>query len=158
MVDATQKGKLTEARIAGRRSVSRERGNLRGPAGSYTPIEALLVEDSLLNALVAIKYLTPFCAVDHTSCGADAVEHARAKQYDVILMDVDLGPGIDGIETLQRIRSIPGCEQIPVVALTGYSKPADRERLVGFGFSRYLAKPYIEEDLVSLIESVVVKR
>ena len=111
-------------RITGRRSVSRERGILRKPAGSHTSIEALLVEDSLLSALVAIKYLNPFCAVDHTS---------------------------------QRIRSIPGCELIPAVALTGYAKLADKERLFALGFTRYLAKPYIEEALVTLIESVLVK-
>lgn len=117
--------------------------------------EALLVEDSLLNALVAIKYLNTVCTVDHTSGGEQAIEFARAKLYDIVLMDINLGSGMDGIEATQRIRALPGYEQVPILALTGYTKPADKERLLANGFTQYLGKPYVEEELVVLIEDVL---
>jgi adenylate cyclase len=59
---------------------------------------------------------------------------------DLILMDVGL-PDLDGVTALQHLRADTTTASIPVVAVTAYAMPEDRERLLGAGFDGYLAKP-----------------
>jgi CheY-like chemotaxis protein len=65
-------------------------------------------------------------------------------------MDVQL-PGIDGVETLARLRADQRTASIPVLALTAQAMSGDRERFLDAGFDGYLSKPI---DIVQLIHAV----
>ncbi len=65
---------------------------------------------------------------------------AAAHHPDLILLDIQL-PGIDGMEALRRLKSVPDTAATPVVALTAYAMPRDRERLTYAGFDGYMTKP-----------------
>jgi two-component system, cell cycle response regulator DivK len=82
--------------------------------------------------------------------GEQAVELARANEPALVLMDVQL-PGIDGIETLARLRSDSRTASIPVLALTAQAMHGDRERFLTAGFDGYLSKPV---NVVVLINAV----
>ena len=82
--------------------------------------------------------------------GEEAIALARAHAPALVLMDVHL-PGIDGVETLVRLRSDERTAAIPVLAVTAQAMHGDRERFVAAGFDGYLAKPV---DLVELISTV----
>jgi two-component system cell cycle response regulator DivK len=82
--------------------------------------------------------------------GEQAVELARANEPALVLMDVQL-PGIDGIETLARLRSDSRTASIPVLALTAQAMHGDRERFLNAGFDGYLSKPV---NVVVLINAV----
>jgi CheY-like chemotaxis protein len=69
-------------------------------------------------------------------------------------MDIDLGMGINGIETTQRIRKIPGYEKIPIVAVTAYAMTGDKEKFLAAGCSHYIAKPFPKDKLVSLVKEI----
>ena len=68
------------------------------------------------------------------------IQIARAKQPEVILMDINL-PGISGIEALRILRDDPATAHIPVVALSANAMPRDIEKGLEAGFFRYLTKP-----------------
>jgi CheY-like chemotaxis protein len=68
------------------------------------------------------------------------IQLARAKQPDVILMDINL-PGISGIDALSILRGDPATAHIPVVALSANAMPRDIEKGLQAGFFRYLTKP-----------------
>jgi signal transduction histidine kinase/ActR/RegA family two-component response regulator len=72
--------------------------------------------------------------------GCKAVEIATATELDVVLMDLSM-PGLDGIETAKRIRMLDGCQQLPIVAITGWGQESDRARTREAGFSWHLVKP-----------------
>jgi two-component system cell cycle response regulator DivK len=61
-------------------------------------------------------------------------------------MDLQL-PGIDGHAALTRLREDPQTAAIPVVAVSAFAMPADRERALGSGFDGYLEKPISVRDL-----------
>jgi len=84
------------------------------------------------------------------STGEDAVEIALAHAPALVLMDVQL-PGIDGVETLTRLRRDGRTASIPVLALTAQAMQGDRERFLETGFDGYLAKPV---DVVELLRTV----
>ena len=79
---------------------------------------------------------------------AVAAEHAP----DVILMDISLGGGFDGLEATGRLRADPRFERTPVVALTAHAMPGDRERALAAGCDEHWTKPII--DLLAFREMV----
>ena len=82
---------------------------------------------------------------------------AKVNKYSLILTDVNLGAGIDGIETQKRIRKIKGYEKIPNIVITGYSTPEDKERLLSEGFDDFISKPYTKILLIQAIQSQLKK-
>lgn len=118
----------------------------------------LLVEDNLLNRELTAHYLRDECTLDHTTRGEEAVIMAREKRYDAILMDINLGPGIDGMITTRSIRDIPGYQHTPIIALTGYSYKEEISKIMSFGCSHYITKPYDKPSLVNLLRQTICKK
>jgi PAS domain S-box-containing protein len=83
--------------------------------------------------------------------GLEGVELARAKQPDVILMDINL-PGMSGIEALKILREDPATAYIPVVALSANAMRGDIEKALQAGFFRYLTKPIKVREFMETLE------
>ncbi len=83
--------------------------------------------------------------------GADGVEKAIKEKPDLIIMDVQL-PGIDGLEATRRIRESEANEKVPIVALTSYAMPGDREKALNAGCTGYLEKPINPDTFMADIE------
>jgi CheY-like chemotaxis protein len=75
------------------------------------------------------------------SDGALAVEALGAKDYDLVLMDVQM-PGVDGFEATRRIRELPsGRAGVPVIAITANAMVGDEQRCLAAGMNDYVTKP-----------------
>ncbi len=124
-------------------------------SGSFTAPEAriLVVDDIPMNLKVVTGLLKDTkIKVDTAASGRIAVELARSTYYDVIFLD-HLMPEMDGIETLQKMRSYKGGlnEDTPVVALTANAIAGAREMYLSAGFAEYVSKPIRETDLCRVI-------
>ena len=116
----------------------------------------LLVEDDLSNAGV-IKYLLQgICNLDIVTSGEEALEQVTQKQYSVILMDIDLGRGINGIEATTQIRKIDGYKDSPIVAVTALAMQGQKEMFLEAGCSHYVSKPYDAKTLLRLIRELLL--
>ena len=80
------------------------------------------------------------CEADVASDGVEAVACAKARQYDLILMDMQM-PGMDGVAATRVIRTLPGYRDTPIVALTANAFFEDRQRCLEAGMNDHLAKP-----------------
>ena len=111
----------------------------------------LLIEDNAdaRAALGALLELEGY-VVESAADGAAGVEIVRTKRPTVALIDIGL-PGIDGYEVARRIRDL-GPPQPHLVALTGYSRPEDRERASQAGFDAHLVKPIDPTALAALVK------
>ncbi len=117
----------------------------------------LLVEDNNYNAILAISFLENYCEIKHASDGAEAITMIKNEKFDFILMDINLGIGINGIETTREIRKIEGYENIPVAALTGYVLKGEQDKLFSLGLTHYLGKPYRMIELHDMASSILTQ-
>lgn len=120
--------------------------------------EVLLVEDNLVNREVTKTFLRNICSVDHAFDGLTALEMVNKKIYSLILMDINLGPDMDGAETTRKIRKLEEYADIPIIAITGYSMDSDKEKLYKAGLDFILTKPFEKKDLTELIKSILMKQ
>lgn len=123
----------------GKPSFSYERGVFKKVSNRTV----LYVEDNptnfnLVERILALEGFT----VLHASDGLEGIKKAieLKNRLDLILMDINL-PAIDGYETTQRLRSIPGFEGIPILAVTVNTLKGDRSRSLAAGCDGYIAKP-----------------
>ena len=83
--------------------------------------------------------------------GEEAIQLAVSQGPALVLLDVQL-PGIDGVETLARLRADERTYSIPVLALTAQAMHGDRERFLEAGFNGYLSKPVDILDLLRVVK------
>jgi signal transduction histidine kinase/FixJ family two-component response regulator/HPt (histidine-containing phosphotransfer) domain-containing protein len=102
----------------------------------------LAVDDIFTNLAVVGGLLAPYKMDVHVcESGAEAVELARKKRFDLIFMD-HMMPGMDGIETTKAIRALgEGFARLPIVALTANAVPGIRKMFLENGFDDFLPKP-----------------
>ncbi len=112
----------------------------------------LIVEDNKANVHLIYHLLKDKCELDHAFNGTEAMEKARDQQYDLFLIDINLGEGPDGIETTRTIKKMKKYQKTPFVAITGYTMIGDEEKIKSRGLNDYLGKPFTKKQLVSLIK------
>jgi len=108
----------------------------------------LLVEDNEINQQVAIGQLEDIeLYLDLAENGAEAVRMVQEKDYDVVLMDMQM-PVMDGIEATHAIRSESRFQDLPIIAMTANAMAVDRERCLKAGMNDHIAKPIDPGQLV----------
>lgn len=115
----------------------------------------LYVEDDM----VALKFIDKVLRSQYniaTAFTADiAIELVNKSKYDILMLDINLGKGIDGVELLQRIRKVPGYADTPIIAVTAYASSSDRAEFLSKGFSHYISKPFSSVELKNLLRSIL---
>jgi PAS domain S-box-containing protein len=122
--------------------------------GSLEGMSVLVVDDSE-DTTEMVRHLLEIggASVCSATSGFEALRIAREKEFDVVLSDISM-PEMDGFEFLSRLRQLPGKEDLPAVALTGFGRPEDVQRAVDEGFYAHLTKPFDIQRLAMLLQKV----
>jgi signal transduction histidine kinase/DNA-binding response OmpR family regulator len=124
---------------------------LPGNFAEKYPLEILVAEDNLVNQKVIMHILhklgyKPVLVED----GGKAVDEAGIKQYDIILMDMQM-PEMDGIQATRLIRQNQE-SQPTIIALTANTMQGDQEECLNAGMNDYISKPVKLEELTKKLE------
>ncbi|GGX59716.1 hybrid sensor histidine kinase/response regulator [Tateyamaria omphalii] len=140
------------------RSKARKGGQpvVRTPAQLRAGNRVLVVDDNEINRMILIEMLRNIgFAVDEASDGYEAIEAVSSQRFDVLFLDISM-PGIDGIETLDRIRKLDvDWSSLPTIAVTAHAAQKDHEAIAQASFADILVKPVRPEDLQTKLSSVL---
>ncbi|WP_430461906.1 response regulator [Thalassolituus sp. LLYu03] len=124
----------------------------QSPLAGASGLRVLLAEDNLVNQKVAAQMLRRLgCDVVVSADGRAAVEQCRQHKFDLVLMDCHM-PVMDGLEATRAIRELPGCERLPVLALSADVMAEQKAACEAAGMNGYLTKPVRIEDLRTALE------
>lgn len=113
----------------------------------------LLAEDNDLNAEIAMTLLFDYgLIVDHVSDGIACVKQVKEKEYDVVLMDIQM-PNMDGYQATQKIREF---SDIPIVAMTANAFEEDKQKALSIGMNGHIAKPIDMDKVIKTLSNVFV--
>jgi two-component system sensor histidine kinase/response regulator len=115
-------------------------------------LRVLVAEDNMVNQhVVAALLRRRGHEVELVENGRLAVEAVRSKEFDVVLMDVQM-PEMDGWTATRVIKEIPGRTELPIVAATAHALPEDRERCLAAGMVGCVVKPFRPHELFAVLE------
>ena len=123
-----------------------------------TALKILLVEDNEFNKMVAedtLKLILNQVQIDFAVNGQIAVEKAKERAYDFLLMDIQM-PKMDGVEATQLIRKLPApYGQVPIIAMTANVFEEDIKHYLASGMNDYIAKPFEIKVLIQKIQKLL---
>ncbi|MCE3278562.1 MAG: rpfC 3 [Bacteroidetes bacterium] len=143
--------------------------NVGVTSDSNESYSVLLAEDIPLNQRLVQKIMAKWkYKLDIANNGAEAIEKLKEKDYDLILMDIQM-PEIDGYTATRIIRDMKDYRKknIPIIAITAHASNSEAERCINIGMNAYVSKPfnanYLKKVIMQLMnksgkpEKVVVK-
>ena len=111
----------------------------------------LVVEDDMASRLYLNKILEKAeVVILNAGDGEEAVKVALENDVDIVLMDIQL-PIIDGYEAMSKIREVK--KDIIIIAQTAYGLLGDKERILNSGFTDYIIKPILYQNLIEKLTS-----
>lgn len=140
---------------------SRKKQKKRPPAGLdvLRGKKLLIADDDVRNIFSLTKLLEQHgISVKAATDGREAVDQMlHGEQVDAILMDIMM-PEMDGFEAIRRIRKLPGCAELPIIAITAKAMKGDKEKCLQAGASDYISKPVDVDQLLSLLRVWLYER
>jgi len=115
----------------------------------------LYVEDDVVALQFISIILKAGYQVETAFNANEALQLTAVKQYDILMLDINLGAGMDGIQLLQEIRKADYYKNIPAVAVTAYAAESDKKEFLSKGFNQYISKPFVQNDLHQLLNDIL---
>jgi len=124
--------------------------------GAFDMAKLLIADDLVpIRQMVRITLSTQGWTIIEAENGQKALDMARAEKPDLMLLDVDMGPGPNGFDVCRELKAAEETKGIPIVMLTAHDSESDRA--VGFaaGAAQYLTKPFGPLELIDTIRTIL---
>ena len=132
--------------------LSAEQGVSEG--SDFAKLSVLVAEDNPVNIMVIRKLLTKWgIKLDIVNNGEQAVQMVQEKDYDLVLMDIQM-PVMDGFQATLAIRSVMKNDSLPIVALTATTTEEFKAEAFSVGMNAYLGKPFNPNHLKAKIKQL----
>ena len=117
----------------------------------------LYVEDNPENRMLVRRVLlAEDYSLDEAQDATQALDHLKTNRPDLILMDINM-PDMDGYTLTAQIKSMPGFERVPILAITANVMRGDREKTLEAGCDGYIQKPIDIDQLTKEIETFLAR-
>ncbi len=102
-----------------------------------------------MKGLKDIKYAVSF---------EDALPLLDTESFDFIVMDINLQGEYNGLDALKIIHKMPKYEEVPIIAVTAYVLPGDKQKFIATGFNDFISKPIFREKMISSLEKIFLQK
>ncbi len=115
----------------------------------------LHVEDAPEIRLLIKIFLKNHFTVISASSGEEALKLIETRSFDLVLMDIDLGDGMNGIETTKELKKLNESGKLPVVAATSNSYYKMREQCIEADMQGFIQKPFSQAELLQTLQKII---
>jgi signal transduction histidine kinase len=123
-------------------------------AHSLEGLDVLIVEDSSDTLdLLSMIFSREGATVTTAASASEALQNAVIKRPNIIVSDIGM-PDTDGYQLLEQLRLLPGLNDVPAIAVSGYASEEDRERALAVGYLALVPKPIDLDVLFNLIQEL----
>lgn len=121
-----------------------------------TKLSCLFIDDNIDTQLLFKSQMKDFNLLKVCSNFTEALPLLHKYNFDLIVVDVNLNDTYNGFDALKIIRQFENYSTTPVIATTAYSFDGDKEKFINFGFTDYLVKPLLREQLFQSLDHILV--
>jgi PAS domain S-box-containing protein len=132
--------------------VENETQNIAVTDGKSNHKKLLYVEDDKTNQNIIKMFLNKLYQVDFASSAQEAFKILDTETYDIILLDINLGYGMTGIDICKNLREKEKFDKTPIIAVTAYNSEEDLAKLKEAGFTSQINKPFLRADILKILE------
>jgi len=87
----------------------------------------------------------------------EALPLITSQSFDFIVMDINLQGEYNGLDALKMIHQMPGFHSLPIIAVTAYVLPGDKDKFIAAGFTEFISKPIFREKMIEALEKIFLK-
>ena len=117
-------------------------------------LKCLYVEDQVDSQILFKVQMKELQEIEFATSFEEALPKIKGKEFDFIVMDINLEGEYNGLDALRVIQKLPAYHDKPVIAVTAYVLPGDREKFIAAGFSDFISKPVLKDKLVDALEKI----
>ena len=118
--------------------------------------KVLVVEDNKINGELLNAILKQDYEVDIAKTGNLAIELVKRGEYDIVLMDINLGTGMSGIQAAKEIHRIK--RELPLIAMTAFSTEKEIDQIMKHDFIGFVLKPIDKTSLFKVLDKSIPKK
>ena len=116
----------------------------------------LVVDDQpTIRQLLEVSLSGPGREILLAESGEQALDIARLRTPDLVIMDIMMPGGMDGFEAVRQMRGDPSIRDCPVLILTAKDQQSERGRAIEMGVAGYLSKPFRLDELLCQVERLI---
>jgi PAS domain S-box-containing protein len=116
--------------------------------------KCLYIEDQIDSQILFKVQMKGLNDVKFAASFEDAQLLLLNYQFDFIVMDINLQGEYNGLDALKIIKTMPAFSIIPIIAVTAYVLPGDKEKFIAAGFDDFISKPIFREKMMESIEKI----
>jgi CheY-like chemotaxis protein len=131
---------------------------LKSVKKSEKKYRVLHIEDDEQVRYLVQAFLKHYVDIQPVANGIEALNCTSNTVYDLIITDINLGNGLNGIETARIIRDMKNYADVPIIAATANADSEVRNECIDAGMDAFLLKPFMKNDLINTIDQVMCNR
>ncbi|HSW55381.1 MAG TPA: response regulator [Ignavibacteriaceae bacterium] len=117
----------------------------------------LYIEDDNISREIVSMFLKDYFMVDTATESSEAINKINKNRYAIILLDISLCKGLNGLELAREIKKMKNYKDIPIIAVTAHAFKEDEDRILKSGFTHYMSKPFTKTSLLEKINKALGK-
>lgn len=123
---------------------------------NFSELRCLYVEDQIDSQILFKVQMKDLHSVEFATSFEKALPLLQNKQFDFIVMDINLQGEYNGLDALRAIQKMPGFQNMPIIAVTAYVLPGDREKFIAAGFVDFITKPILRDKLENVLKKIFI--
>ena len=129
---------------------------LQQNTNGLSSLRCLYIEDQVDSQILFKVQMKDLKNIQFATSFEEALPLLESHEFDFIIMDINLQGEYNGLDALKVIHQIPDLKNIPVIAVTAYVLPGDKEKFIATGFTDFISKPIFREKLVESLKKIFV--